>query len=340
MGPGSTQPQHPPHPSAGAGAALGGEARLDTTASNDGRDSTMWRFVQVSDPHLGSRVDGRWNNNFLCTMMPDVIRCLRRDLAEVKPDFILATGDLASERSIDAIYAARDLLDSLGFPYYPMGGNHDFANDQMRAWFLDAFQHRLPVKDTVYSFSHKNLHFCVLDPWWVWQDESLCPSSEPAIAEAQKRTLKGARWAVPPHQLAWLEQDLAAHDSVATIVSTHYPAVPIPMRLKRPGMQDGGCLQNGGLLMEMLRRHPQVKALITGHVHLHFIEEVDRIVHITTGALPEFPTEYRIFEVHEDHIEIGTRGLSDSSFAARSLIPGNEWTAGEERDRSAVVRLV
>lgn len=299
----------------------------------------QWRFVQLSDPHLGSQLDGRWNNNFICTMMPDVIRCLRRDLARLKPDFILATGDLASDRTIDAVYAARDLLDSLGFPYYPMGGNHDFSSEETRAWFLDAFQHRLPVKDTVYSFTHKNLHFCVLDPWWVWEDGSLFPASEPQIAAVQNRTLKGARWAVPPHQLAWLEDDLSAHSSIATVVSVHYPAVPIPTRLKRPGMQDGGFLQNGALLVDVLRKYPQVRVVITGHVHMHFIENLGGLLHVTTGALPEYPTEYRDFHVYDDRIEVHTCGLSDSSFAARSLIPGNEWTSGEPQDRTAVIPL-
>ena len=302
-------------------------------------EAFLWRFVQVSDPHLGSQLDGRWNNHFICTMMPDVMRCLRRDLSRLKPDFILATGDLASDRTIDAMFAARDLMDSLGFPYYPMGGNHDFTSNETRAWFLDAFQHRLPVKDTVYSFTHKNLHFCVLDPWWVWQDNSLCPASEREIAEAQNRTLKGARWAVPPHQLAWLEDNLASHAHIATLVSLHYPAVPIPIRMKRPGMQDGGCLENGSLLVDVLHRYPQVKAIVSGHVHMHFIEDLGGLMHVTTGALPEYPTEYRDFQVYDDRVEVFTCGLSDTSFAARSLIPGNEWTSGEPQDRTAVISL-
>ena len=82
----------------------------------------MWRFVQISDQHLGSQIDGQWNNRFLCSMMPDVIRCLKRDLTGLQPEFILATGDLSSQQTRDAMFAARDLLDSLGFPYYPMGG--------------------------------------------------------------------------------------------------------------------------------------------------------------------------------------------------------------------------
>ena len=119
----------------------------------------MWRFVQISDPHLGSQTDGEWNNRFLYSMMPDVIRCLKRDLAGLQPDFILATGDLSSQQTRDAMFAARDLMDSLGFPYYHLGGNHDFLNAKTRSWFLEAFhahleKHGIPHEAAIFDGSH------------------------------------------------------------------------------------------------------------------------------------------------------------------------------------------
>ncbi len=299
----------------------------------------MWRFVQVSDPHLGSTRDGKWNNGFLCSMMPDVMRCLKRDLARIKPEFILATGDLASQQTRDATFAARDLMDSLGFPYYPMGGNHDFVVQDSREWFIEAFHAQLPAKRTWYSFDHKNLHFVVLDAWWMWSDDTLHDVSEKTVAKMQHKHLKGARWALPPEQLAWLDEDLAAHRGLATIVSCHYPAIPIPARRRRPNMEDAGNLENGGDIIAIMKRHPQVKAYVSGHVHMHFVETVEGVTHIATGALPEYPTEFREYLVHDDRIEVRTMGLSDTSFAARSLIPGNEWTSGEECDRQVAIPL-
>lgn len=299
----------------------------------------MWRFVQLSDLHLGSLVNGEWNNRFLCSMMPEVMSCLRRDLAELQPDFLLVTGDIANHQTRDALFAARDLLDSLGFPYYPLGGNHDFVLKESREWFLDIFGAHLPLSDTVYSFTHEKLHFCVLDPWWKWPDGALFPFSEKAVVDPVQMSSMKAQWAVPPHELAWLENEFETHRSLPTIVATHYPAVPIPVRMLRPGIEDAGHLDNGGLLIELLRRHPQVKAIISGHVHMHFIEQQDGLTHVVTGALPEYPSEYRDFQVYRDRIEVRACPLSDASFAARSLIDGKSWTAGEERDRTAAIRL-
>lgn len=53
--------------------------------------------------------------------------CLAKDLKALAPDFILATGDIVSKQTREAMFEARDLMDSLGIPYYPMGGNHDFV---------------------------------------------------------------------------------------------------------------------------------------------------------------------------------------------------------------------
>lgn len=299
----------------------------------------MWRFAHVSDPHLASQRDGVWNNRFLCTMMPDVMACLARDLAVMKPDFVLVTGDIASTQTREAMFEARDMMESLKLPYYPMGGNHDFVVQESRAWFLEAFAHRLPSPRTYYAFTHKNLRFYVLDAWWLWSDGTLCEVSEASVAKDLDSTLKGARWAIPPHQLTWLEQDLEANPGLPVVIGVHFPAVPVPMRLHRPGFNNGGCLDNGPLLLEVLQRHPQVRAIFSGHVHLNFVARENGIAHIVTGALPEYPTEYRDVQVFDDRMEVRTVGLSDPAFAEQSLIPGKGWTAGDAEDRHAVIPL-
>jgi len=85
--------------------------------------------------------------------------------------------------------------------------------------------------------------------------------------------------------------------------------------------------------------YPQVKAILSGHVHMNFIEAVDGLTHVVTGSMPEFPTEYRDIVVEDDRLIINTCPLSDASFAAMSLIEGKEWTAGQQHDRVAEIPL-
>ena len=299
----------------------------------------MWRFVQLSDPHLASQRDGIWNNRFLCTMMPDVMQCLAGDLAVLKPDFVLVTGDIASTQTREAMFEARDMMERLRVPYYPMGGNHDFVLPESREWFIEAFRDRLPEPRTYYSFTHKNLHFCVLDAWWMWSDGTLSEVSEASIAKNLDTSLKGARWAIPPHQFNWLAEDLRQNPRTPAVVAVHYPAFAIPARLHRPDFNDGGCLENRDLLLECLAGYPQVKAIFSGHVHLNFVARQNGIVQVVTGALPEFPTEYRDVQVFDDRMEVRTLGLSNPEFARLSLIPGKQWTAGDLEDRQVVIPL-
>lgn len=273
-------------------------------------------------------------------MMPGVMECLRSDLSELAPDFILATGDIASQQTRAAMLKARDLMDSLGVPYYPMGGNHDFVLEDSRAWFLEAFASRLPAPRTFYSFDHKGLHFVVLDPWWMWTDDSLNPVSEAAVAEKLDKDISGARWALPPDQFVWLENDLKHHASTPTIIAVHYPPIPVPVRLKFPGFKDSGYLNNGALLMERLSAYPQVKAVFCGHAHVNYVEYSHGIPQITTGALPEYPSEYREIQVFEDRLEVYTRSLSNPEFAERSKVPSRVVTRGEESDRRVTISLL
>ena len=299
----------------------------------------MWRFVQITDPHLGSHTDGRWNNSVICSMMPDVMRCLRRDLRELRPEFILATGDLGTGTTRDGVFSGRDLMDWLGYPYYPMGGNHDFAAEESRKWFREAYHARLPGGRTYYSFSQHGIHFAVIDPLWLWPDGALQPAPDTTTKLVAESGDEHGRWAVPVEQLAWLDADLRVHEGQPAIVACHQPAIGIPGRLRRSGIADGGHLENGGDLIAILRRHENVRAMFCGHLHMHIVEAINGVTHVITGALPEYPTEYREIAVHEDRLEVTTRGLSDPSFAARSLIEGNEWTAGEAQDRSATISL-
>ncbi|MBN2311074.1 MAG: metallophosphoesterase [Candidatus Hydrogenedentes bacterium] len=275
---------------------------------------------------MGSQSDEQLNNVMICSLMPEVIGCLRRDLEALEPDFLLVTGDLAHESTRDAMFAARDLMDSLDLPYYPTGGEYDFASPEAREWFLEVFSSRLPGAETYYSFTHKNLHVCVLDPWWRWPDGALCPF--------RCTTGEECGWVVPPHQFDWLKADLDAHRASPTVLAMHHPVTPTPERLQRNGCRQPGHVENGDLLLETLAAFPQVKAVFSGHVHMNYIVQHEGLIHVASSAMAEYPVEYREVVVADDHLEIRTLGLSEALFATQSLIEGNEWVAGEEQDRA------
>ncbi|MFO7774178.1 MAG: metallophosphoesterase [Candidatus Hydrogenedentota bacterium] len=293
----------------------------------------MWRFLQISDLHFGDTPYSYAINYSMHRQIPEIMHCLRKDAPQLEPDFLVATGDLTNQGGYDAVFAGRDLLDFLDLPYYPLGGDADFRDPESRTWFIEAYSGHLPLADTVYSFTHKNLHFCVLDPWRLWPDGSLAPIM------TDEKTDEDV-WAIPPHQLHWLEDDLRSHQYIATVVLLHYPVLPIPERVNPydHGNRRGRIVKEH-LLLDLLANHEQVKLLLTGHTHYHCIRSHRGLTEISTGAMVEYPVEYRDFHVYDDRIEVYTHGLSEGRFAQQSLIEGREWPSGSAGDRENVIAL-
>jgi 3',5'-cyclic AMP phosphodiesterase CpdA len=71
------------------------------------------RILHVSDLHAGRRE------------RPETLAALRELAAELRPDLVLATGDLAHRGRRAELERARELLSSLGRPLLAVPGNHD-----------------------------------------------------------------------------------------------------------------------------------------------------------------------------------------------------------------------
>lgn len=296
----------------------------------------MWRFVHLTDTHLGGDRDDDGFHRIIRTFMPDAIACLRRDLARLAPDFVLITGDIAAAQHRDAYFAARDLLDSFSVPYYPLAGNCDHAHEEGRRCFVEAFLPHLPGGDTHFTFTHNGLRFIALDPWWVRSDGSLAPH--------RVHPDSPLRWAVPPAQLQWLQKTLASDPNTPTVVACHYPvAEPEPP----PGASapHRGGLEQADALLDILNAHPQVRLYLCGHAHRRHIQPLGGVLsrararQVVTAAFCEYPVEFRMIEVGETHLELTTAGLSTPRFAEESLVEANCWTAGGDEHRSLRLAL-
>jgi 3',5'-cyclic AMP phosphodiesterase CpdA len=71
------------------------------------------RILHVSDLHVGRREES------------EPLAALHGLVAELKPELVLATGDLAHRGKRAQLERARDVLEELGAPVLPVPGNHD-----------------------------------------------------------------------------------------------------------------------------------------------------------------------------------------------------------------------
>ncbi len=188
-----------------------------------------------------------------CRSRPQKHAQVARQIARVKPSFVVQTGDLVGGDGTDQkLWQGFDQtikpLRDLG-PYYVVVGNHDRGAKDLPK------RYDLPVEqpgDTWYTFVQGTARFIVLD------------SNELRLPK------KGAR------QLKWLEQQLAAAREPVLLVCLHHP--PYCIGAYRPG-----DLTVRRRVVPLLRRYG-VTAVFSAHDHSYYRTRRDNITYIVTAG--------------------------------------------------------
>ena len=160
----------------------------------------------------------------------------------VRPDVVVATGDLVHHGSVPEYERLRGLLEPLAMPIYLIPGNHD-DRANLRAVFSDH-----PYLPRQGSF----LHYLVEEyPLRLLALDTVVPGEMGgALCEAR---------------LAWIEARLSASTARPTFVFMHHP----PFRTG-VGWTDGeGASGLGGAaaFADLVARHPEIERIVCGHLH-------------------------------------------------------------------------
>lgn len=158
-------------------------------------------------------------------------------LAELQPppDFLLITGDLADNGGLDTYRELAMALAESGIPFALLPGNHD-AREPLRAASPELYAECGNRLD--YRVDRGELSLLLLD--------TLKPGSEAGE--------------LLPAQIDWLSAICPTKRRV--ILAMHHPPLPVGIA----GMDAIGC-QGGEQLEAWLAAHPQVEAVLCGHVH-------------------------------------------------------------------------
>ena len=193
-------------------------------------------IAQISDLHIkqpGALAYGR----------VDTAKALEQCIAALNafapaPDFVVISGDLADTPTAEEYEHLKRLLAPLKWPFASIPGNHD-SRDMMRAAFPKAIQPQ--------STDALNQRIEV-----AGLDLLLLDSSVPGKPYGQLDAVT----------LRWLEATLAAAPARPALIFLHHP----PFRAGIWHM-DRQNLLNADALAAVVRRHPRVRLIGTGHVH-------------------------------------------------------------------------
>jgi 3',5'-cyclic AMP phosphodiesterase CpdA len=192
-------------------------------------------IAQLSDLHITRpEVSLEKDVDTAAFLVQAVATVLRLD---PQPDLVLITGDLVESGKAEEYAALRGMIAPLTCPVYVLPGNHD-----ERSALREAFgSGRLPVQGKLdYVIEDWPLRIVMLDS---------------VVAQAPQGELADA-------QLAWLDASLAAAPGRPTLIALHHP--PFASGVVH---MDEMALQAPERLERVVAKHPQVQAVVCGHMH-------------------------------------------------------------------------
>jgi 3',5'-cyclic-AMP phosphodiesterase len=251
-------------------------------------------IVQISDCHLFSDVEGTLLG------MPTRPR-LRRVMDEIEqrtPDFdlLVVTGDTAHDETGSTYDALADALGHRLERLRIVPGNHDERTSLSRL-FPNACA---TVADRVTFLAEAA-------GWLLIGLDSQRPGESAGTLGEQ--------------QLEWLEAILEEKRHVDTVIFVHHP----PIDVSSPWL-DAIALQDADALGSVLDGHPQVKLVLTGHVHQEASGSLGHAHVLTTPAVgPQF-------RPHTENLEIEP---GPPAYRVVELSPDGEWSTNVVRCSAA-----
>ncbi len=207
------------------------------------------RFAHISDLHILAEPALQYGLDTTVLLQAAV-----ESLNQLRPDLVVASGDLVSDGSEAAYRRLQQLVQPLTSPLHFLMGNHDARTAFRRVFRPHEHADERPV---VESFSAGGLRFVLLD------------SSLPGKEEGR----------LDPAQLEWLRGELSAHPEKGSWIFLHHQPLPIHIAwLDRIGLVDPDeflAIVRGG----------QAAGICYGHVHQSRSWRYDGALYLGVPAL-------------------------------------------------------
>jgi len=192
------------------------------------------KIVHISDIHISiEKVYKTVDTNKLFTNSINHINQLQYHI-----DFVLISGDLVQNGTIEEYLTLKDLLKQLKVPYFLLVGNHDNRKNLKKVFSdLDYYE------DNFCNFTLDNFPLKII---------GLDSTTENEVHGTLCR-----------NRLNWLENELNKRPSKPTLIFLHHP--PIPLGIED---MDKVNLKNGiEEFKNIIKKNPQIKAIGCGHIH-------------------------------------------------------------------------
>jgi len=209
-----------------------------------------------------------WKNSYYSFSI--VEKTIKYIGSNVKPDFIIHCGDITEYGKKEDMEEVKKILDNSIIPYYVVMGDHDVVGKNN---FKDVFGEKY------YSFDFNNWHFIII---------GIFPSDE---------------------EISYLKNDLKENSQKPTIIATHRLLICdrfTKFLVKNFTHNTPLLMPKANEILSIIKEFPQVKIVLSGHIHSNLHYKENNIHFISTSSLIEPPYQFRNFVVYKDKIFVQT----------------------------------
>ena len=204
-------------------------------------ESDCIRIAQLTDTHLLPAGHRQFKGLDTARTLEQVIASINAE-AE-RPDLVLATGDLAHEPLPEVYMRLRDILRQANYPVFCLPGNHDVPE---------------LMHDILNGGSLSTVKSLDCGGWRIILLNSVVAGKEHGhVSDAELR---------------FLEQQLQARTAAHVLIALHHH----PVDIGSPWM-DAMKVTNGGEFLAIVRRFPQVRGVLWGHIHQDFHSQLGTV---------------------------------------------------------------
>ena len=194
-------------------------------------------IAQISDLHIAE--DGNYIREFVDANVKLAAAVAYLNAMQLRPDVVLATGDLTDHGRAEQYELLDAILRPLEIPLLLIPGNHDEPRP-----FLDRFASTHPYLPAQGPIDY------VIDDYDV------------RLVAIDSTRLDHHDGEIDREQLEWLDRTLRARGDDPTVVFLHHPPFTTGI-----WWMDCIGLTGAGALESVVRRHPQVRLVVAGHLH-------------------------------------------------------------------------
>lgn len=228
------------------------------------------KFVQVADAHLS--IDSEYSQKVLKSAIDDI-----NSQADIS--FVVFTGDNISSPNEESLRKFVKIVSKLKVPYYVAVGNHDVYKSKgmskVRYYEILRENNFFYMQRTPnYEFNKNGFVFLVVD--------------------GAKEVIPGAVGYYRKDTLDWLDKTLSDNSKKSVVIFQHFPVEypdGVQNRLKTHKTYKVEDYQ------EVLDKHHNVLAVISGHFHVNGENMKNGVYHISSPSLIGLPQSYKIIDI-------------------------------------------